>query len=255
MLTHTAFTHSHTHTEEYHTCRAPQRVCCWPCCTWYLLQALFGCLAVDQLSLGGAEAGVRWGHHGAVVFWERPEGNREYIYKTQHLRRRAEISRPQTLLSFQKESFFTGSGESFSGVTFIHSLSDNATKFHTFDEGPSLKTSTGHFHSATLRQQEVTVAILWLATLSRLTRSTSNLVSEMLRLQWCNTAKLLSFRGTPLLWQPLFAMKNEAVFDRVEMLANESYLAHALKVLTLVIWYGSCACLVAVTQWVEQVVI
>lgn len=46
------------------------------CRTWYLLQALFGCLAVDQLSLGGAETGVGWGHRGAIVFWERPAGGK-----------------------------------------------------------------------------------------------------------------------------------------------------------------------------------
>lgn len=40
--------------------------------TWDLLQALFGCLAVHKLSLGGAEAGVGWGHHGAVIFRECP---------------------------------------------------------------------------------------------------------------------------------------------------------------------------------------
>lgn len=51
--------------------------------TWYLLQALFGCLAVDQLSLGGAEAGFGWGHHGTVVFWEGPGGTGRQILNRQ----------------------------------------------------------------------------------------------------------------------------------------------------------------------------
>lgn len=48
--------------------------------TWDLLEALFGCLAVHKLSLGGAEGGVGWGHHGAVIFRECPgaKKNKEY---------------------------------------------------------------------------------------------------------------------------------------------------------------------------------
>lgn len=53
-----------------------------PVNTWDLLQALFGCLAVHKLSLGGAEAGVDWGHRGAVVFRERPGAteNKEHTW-------------------------------------------------------------------------------------------------------------------------------------------------------------------------------
>lgn len=65
--THTIYCNTHTHT---HTC---QRVL--P--TWDFFQALLGSLAVDQVSLGGAEAVVCGGHRGTVVLGVRPGRNKQ----------------------------------------------------------------------------------------------------------------------------------------------------------------------------------